>query len=130
MDADGAQADKDEVDFLEDLYALLRAAHFSVLSAEEWQSACNHDFTVRIPSPNPNPLLSQEDFQPANDLGHASASRCSKSPQESPGVLCTHIVRSMFAKKLAASFQIDWWRLLRFSKTEQLIGTQGIKLAS
>ena len=83
VDADGAQADKDEVDFLEDLYALLRAAHFSVLSAEEWQSACNHDFTVRIPSPNPNPPPSQEDCQLAYDLGHASAGWWSNSLQES-----------------------------------------------
>ena len=45
--AGDTQIDKDEVDFLEDLYALLKAAHFRTLSLQEWQAACDNDFTVR-----------------------------------------------------------------------------------
>ena len=38
--------DEQEVTFLEDMYQLLQAAHFRVLSGEEWETAKEESFTV------------------------------------------------------------------------------------
>ena len=74
LDADAQQADKDEVDFLEDLYALLKAAHFRVLTVEEWEAAVRYDFTV---SHCVHPLLSLYNSFPGSSL----AISCTLDPQ-------------------------------------------------
>ena len=53
------------MEFLEDLYALLKAAYFRVLSVDEWDAALDYDFTVSPPPPSLDPdgllpLLLQE----------------------------------------------------------------------
>lgn len=40
--------DELELGFMDDFCSLLQAAHFKVLTDEEWQSACDNDFTVSL----------------------------------------------------------------------------------
>lgn len=39
--------DEQEMTFLEDMYQLMQAAHFRLLSAEDWNTAQAEQFTVR-----------------------------------------------------------------------------------
>ena len=39
--------DEQEMTFLEDVYQLMQAAHFRLLSAEDWNTAQAEQFTVR-----------------------------------------------------------------------------------
>lgn len=42
------ELDRQEVSFLEDIYQLMQAAHFRLLSEEDWATAQDEEFTVRI----------------------------------------------------------------------------------
>ena len=44
----GEEVDEEEASFLKDLYSLLGAAHFQVLSRGDWDAACDNEFTVSL----------------------------------------------------------------------------------
>ena len=46
----GSDLDELELGFMDDFCSLLQAAHFRVLSSDDWQSACDNDFTVSLSS--------------------------------------------------------------------------------
>jgi len=45
----GEEVDEEEASFLRDLFSLLEAAHFRVLSRGDWDAACNNEFTFTNP---------------------------------------------------------------------------------
>ena len=42
------ELDEQEMTFLEDMYQLMQAAHFRLLSADDWKTAQAEQFTVRL----------------------------------------------------------------------------------
>lgn len=40
------EIDSEEASFMLDIFSLLEAAHFRVLSRDDWDAACDNEFTV------------------------------------------------------------------------------------
>ena len=52
------ELDEQEMTFLEDIYQLMQAAHFRLLSADDWKTAQAEQFTVSCPVSYPHRHLS------------------------------------------------------------------------
>jgi len=73
------ELDEQEMTFLEDIYQLMQAAHFRLLSADDWKTAQAEQFTVNYPISYPHRHL----------LPGRKASDSSPQDLAKAGTMCT-----------------------------------------
>ncbi len=65
-----------EVTFLEDMYELMQASHFRLLSGDDWDTAQDEQFTVSLPASEPHQQISPASLPDSSLCNWTSFVRC------------------------------------------------------